>query len=154
MAVSYLGNESLMQLPKVSFLSSRSITPDAVMNSHAWAAKIRETDTCVISGFHSDLEKDVLKFLLRGKCPVVIVEARTPRKRVPAELRAAFNAGRILFVALLEEKRRISETAATKRNRFVLENSVTHVFGAVSRDGNLSSITEQLDKKTIQILSK
>lgn len=40
-----LGNADLMNRQKMSFLSSRKISPDAVMKSHAWAARVRETDT-------------------------------------------------------------------------------------------------------------
>lgn len=155
MGASYstLGNAALMDLPKVSFLSSRKISPDAVMGAHAWAAKIRETETCVIGGFQSELEKDVLKFLLRGVCPIVIVEARKPRKVVSAELRDVFNANRILFVSLPEAKNaRVGKSAALRRNRFVIEHSETHVFGSVDPNGNLAQLVAKLPAGRVVVL--
>jgi len=149
---STLGNENLLHVPKTSFLSSRKISPDAVMGAHAWAAKIRETETCVIGGFQSDLEKDVLRFLLRGKCPIVIVEARKPRKLVPAELREAFKANRLLFVSLPDAMNaRVGETNAAKRNKFVLDNSQTHVFGAVDPQGHLAELVARLPQETVTV---
>jgi len=150
MGCSFLGNEGLMQAPKTSFLSSRKISPDAVMGSHAWAAKIRETDACVIGGFQSDLEKDVLRFLLRGICSIVIVEARKARKVVPVELREAFKAGRLLFVSLPEAKNaRTGTSAAIQRNKFVLDHSERHVFGSVDPAGNLAPLVRKLPKETV-----
>jgi len=150
---STLGNAALMEMPKVSFLSSRKISPDAVMGAHSWAAKVRETGTCVIGGFMSDLERDVLRFLLRGECPIVIVEARKPRKVVPKELRAAFAAGRILFVSLPAAKNaRVGESAAVRRNRFVLANSERHVFGSVDPNGNLAPLLAGIAGETCSML--
>jgi len=152
---STLGNAALMEMPKVSFLSSRKMSPDAVLGAHSWAAKIRETDTCVIGGFMSDLERDVLRFLLRGKCPIVIVEARKPRKAVPKELRESFAAGRILFVSLPDAKNvRVGESAAVRRNRFVLDNSERHVFGSVDPDGCLVPLLATIPPASYRILGE
>jgi len=156
MGVSYstLGNAALMDLPKVSFLSSRKISPEAVLASHAWATKCRDEGGVVIGGFQSELEKDVLRFLLRGACPIVIVEARKPRKVVPTELRDAFNANRILFVSLPEVKNaRVGETVAMQRNRFVLAHSNRHVFGSVDPSGKLASEVAALHQKSVEVLA-
>lgn len=155
MANSYstLGNVALMKLPKVSFLSSRKISPEAVMGSHSWAAKIRDEGTCVIGGFQSDLEKDVLKFLLRGNGPVIIVEARKARLRVPSNLREAFEMGRLLFVSLPESKNaRVGVADAERRNTFVLRHSETHVFGSVDPAGHLAKLVSQLPQETVTVL--
>ena len=84
-----IGNAALLDLlDKVAFLSSRRISAADVLKCYEWAEKIRDTGTCVISGFQSPLEKDVLKFLLRGKVPIILVLARSLWKTVPEELRA------------------------------------------------------------------
>ena len=36
---------------------------------------MRDSDACVMSGFQSPLEKDVLRFLLRGKVPIILALA-------------------------------------------------------------------------------
>ena len=81
------GNAALLGLPdKVAFLSSRRISAADVLKCYEWAEKIRDTETCVIGGFQSPLEKDVLKFLLRGKVPIILVLARSLWKTIPEEL--------------------------------------------------------------------
>ena len=77
-----IGNAAILDCPdKVAFLSSRRISPADVLKCYEWAEKVRNTEQCVISGFQSPLEKDVLKFLLRGKAPVILVLARSLWKR-------------------------------------------------------------------------
>jgi len=58
---SAIGNEEIMNREKVAFLSSRKVPPAAVMLSLDWAAKVRDAGICVIGGFQSALEKDVLR---------------------------------------------------------------------------------------------
>ena len=85
-----IGNTAILDRPdKVAFLSSRRISPADVLKCYEWAEKVRDTEQCVVSGFQSPLEKDVLKFLLRGKVPVILVLARSLWKTVPEELRDA-----------------------------------------------------------------
>ena len=55
-----IGNAKLLETPnKVAFLSSRKIAPDDVLRCYDWAAKVRDGDACIMSGFQSPLEKDV-----------------------------------------------------------------------------------------------
>jgi len=61
---------------KVAFLSSRKVPTAAVMLSLDWAAKVRDAGICVIGGFQSALEKDVLRVLLKeGSQPGVARQA-------------------------------------------------------------------------------
>jgi len=59
----------------------------------------------VISGFHSPIEQECLRILLRGAQPIVICPARTlDAMRIPTECRAAFAAGRVLFLSPFSHK--------------------------------------------------
>ena len=70
----YLGNKDLLNRRKIGFLASRKISTSAVLPTLDWAVEIsKHTDVAVVSGFHSRLEKDVLKFLLQGKCGIIVV---------------------------------------------------------------------------------
>ena len=117
-----IGNAALLDLPdKVAFLSSRRISPADVLKCYEWAEKIRDTETCIISGFQSPLEKDVLKFLLRGKVPIILVLARSLWKTIPEELRDPVGLGRLLIVSPVSATR-ASAATATARNRWILAN--------------------------------
>ena len=106
---------------KLGFLASRNIPSTAVIDTLDWAAETsKRMDVAVISGFHSRLEKDVLKFLLQGKCGIIVVLARGMYRRLPKLFEAAMNDGRLLIIALEKETvTRISERIAHKRNKYV-----------------------------------
>ena len=135
-----IGNAALLDLPdKVAFLSSRRISAADVLKCYEWAEKIRDTAQCVVSGFQSPLEKDVLKFLLRGKAPVILVLARSLWKTVPEELREPVGLGRLLIVSPVSATR-ASAATATARNRWILANCTSLVLGSLDPDGNLARL--------------
>lgn|GEM_PF-758148 len=76
----WIGNISILEQPKTAFLCSRRVPADAVLKCYDWAIQMREAGRCVISGFHSPLEKDVLHYLLKGKQPVIMALARGLKK--------------------------------------------------------------------------
>ena len=52
-----LGNEMLLELKKTAFLCSRKIPASTVLKCYDWAIAQREAGNCIISGFHSQIEK-------------------------------------------------------------------------------------------------
>ena len=140
MNLQMIGNAALLDLSdKVAFLSSRRISAADVLKCYEWAEKIRDTETCVISGFQSPLEKDVLKFLLRGKVPIILVLARSLWKTIPEELRDPVDLGRLLIVSPVSATR-ASVATATARNRWILAHATSVVYGSLDPHGTLSKI--------------
>lgn len=117
----YFGNKELLKLWKIGFLASRKIASLAILPTLDWAVEIsKRADVAVVSGFHSRLEKDVLKFLLQGKCGIIIVLARGMYRKLPQIYDAAMNDNRLLIISLEKETiTRVSERTAHKRNRYV-----------------------------------
>ena len=74
--MSSLGNTDLLERHLVAFFASRSVTPEAESRCIAWAESICNTDSVVISGFHSPLEKRLLTFFLEHKHPVILFLGR------------------------------------------------------------------------------
>ena len=151
--VRQIGNVALMDLPKTSFLSSRKISPEAVLRCYDWAIRMRDEGRCVIGGFQSALEKDVLRFLLKGTQPIVLVLARRMLKIIPEDLRHPVASGRLLIVSPFSDriKRSDSSTAET-RNRFILEHSTHHVFGSVDPNGHLAQLIPALSIDSVERL--
>ena len=118
----YLGNKELLNRRKVGFLASRKISTSAVLPTLDWAVEIsKRTDVAVVSGFHSRLEKDVLKFLLQGKCGIIVVLARGVYRKLPKVYEEVMNENRLLIIALEKDTvTRVSEYTAHKRNNYVL----------------------------------
>lgn len=135
-----IGNASLLDLPdKVAFLASRRVAPQDVMRCYDWATDVRDKGQCIMSGFQSALEKDVLRFLLRGKAPIILVLARRLWRKIPEELRAPINEGRLMIVSPVSAAR-ASASAATIRNRWILENCNSVYVGALDPSGKLAKL--------------
>ena len=47
--IATLGDESILDLPKVGFLSSRRVPPAAVMKCYDWATEMRDQGVCWLS---------------------------------------------------------------------------------------------------------
>ena len=47
--IATLGDESILDLPKVGFLSSRKVPPAAVMKCYDWATEMRDQGVCWLS---------------------------------------------------------------------------------------------------------
>ncbi len=82
----FLGNEALLKLSKTAFLCSRKVPSNAVLKCYDWAIEQREAGECIISGFHSQLEKGILHYLLKGKQPIIIALARGLKQNITPEL--------------------------------------------------------------------
>jgi hypothetical protein len=81
MIASTHGNTELLKLHKIAFLCSRKVPASVVLKCYDWAIDQREKGNCIISGFHSQLEKDVLPYLLKGKQPIIIALAREDQRK-------------------------------------------------------------------------
>lgn len=117
----YLGNKELLNRWKIGFLASRKISSSAILPTLDWAVEIsKRADVVVVSGFHSRLEKDVLKFLLQGKCGIIIVLARSMYRKLPKIYDTVMKENRLLIISLEKETiTRVSERTAHKRNKYV-----------------------------------
>ena len=67
-----LGNSDLLRLPRTAFLCSRKVPAGVILKCYDWAIEQREKGSCVISGFHSTIEKDVFHYLLKGRQPIIM----------------------------------------------------------------------------------
>ena len=105
------GNKDLLGRELVAFFASRKATPHDTQLALQWAADICQTDKVVISGFHSPLEKEVLRVLIEHKHPVIIALGRALYKRIPSNLQQAFDEGRLLFVSFRGYSRHSSKSS-------------------------------------------
>jgi len=100
----HLGNTELLSLPKIAFLCSRKVPASVVLKCYDWAIAQREAGNCVISGFHSQIEKDVLHYLLKGNQPIIVVLARGLKEKIEQEFEQALALGRLLILTPFVQK--------------------------------------------------
>ena len=153
MIVSSLGNTKLLKLCKTAFLCSREIPASVVLKCYDWAIEQRNQGNCVISGFHSKIEKDVFHYLLAGTQPVIMALARGMKEKIEAELKAAVDAERLLLVTPFENSVKwVTEETAERRNRVMIELADEIVVGYASKGGMLEKLIAGVkDKRIIRI---
>jgi predicted Rossmann fold nucleotide-binding protein DprA/Smf involved in DNA uptake len=71
-----LGNLDLLSLPNVAVFCSARCPGNIILPTYDQVAKWRDAEQCVVSGFHSPVEKECLQILLRGDTPVILCPAR------------------------------------------------------------------------------
>ena len=119
----YLGNKELLKMIKVGFLASRKISTLSILPALDWAMQVcKQKDLAIVSGFHSKMERDVLKILLQGECGIIVVLARGMYRKLPKQYEEAMSQNRILIISYEKESvTRVSEATAHKRNDYVRE---------------------------------
>lgn len=142
-----LGNELLLELKKIAFLCSRKIPASAVLRCYDWAIAQREAGNCVISGFHSQIEKDVLHYLLKGQQPIILVLARGLKDKLEPELQKPIHEGRILIITPFDKStKRVTEQTAELRNKMMIELADNITVGYASAGGQLEKLLTMINK--------
>lgn len=146
MNVQYFGNKELLKLKKTAFLASSTISSDTVLKCYDWATEMRRRGECVISGFSSKLEQDVLHFLLKGSQPVILVLARRMYKTIPEELRKPLAENRLLIISVSTAVRQ-SKATALMRNRYICELADEILFVGVTELSSLNTLKSEYEHK-------
>ena len=116
-----LGDLASLSQPKTALFCSVRCPGDAILTAYDAARKLRDEGVIVVSGFHSPVEKECLRILLRGKQPIIMFLARSMTKiRIPAERRQALESGRLLLLSSFEKRpRRPTTESSQHRNELV-----------------------------------
>jgi len=147
------GNTELLKLPKTAFICSRKVSASAVLKCYDWAIAQREAGNCVISGFHSQLEKDVFHYLLKGKQPIIITLARGLKEKLEPELQKPLDKGRLLIITPFEKTiKRITEQTAATRNKMMIDLADGITVGFASAGGQLEELLKGIEKPIYKIV--
>ena len=130
----YLGNKDLLNMSKTAFLASSTIPPDMVLRCYDWATE--KHDGCIVSGFSSKLEQDVLHFLIASKQPIIMVLARQMYKQMPQKLQSLIDEHRLLIISVSDSVRQ-SKATALARNKYVCEIVDQILFVGVNEKSSL-----------------
>ena len=116
-----LGNLKTLALAKTALLCSARCPGNASLAAHDQAARWRDEGRCVIGEFHSPVEKECLRILLRGRQPVTLCPARgLEGMRLPADWKKPLAEGRLLLLSFFDDGiRRATANLAVRRNAYV-----------------------------------
>ena len=142
-----IGRLEILATRKVGLFCSVRCPGDAILGAYDAARKLRDDGVTVISGFHSPVEKECLRILLRGKQAIIICLTRSlGRIRVPAEWRQALDSGRLLLLSSFEKPRRPDKESARKRNELVAALSDEVFIIHAAPGGHVEELTRLVDR--------
>lgn len=148
------GNIELLKLRKTAFLCSRKVPAQVVLKCYDWAIEQREKGVCVISGFHSRLEKDVLHYLLKGTQPLIVALARGLKQNIESEFKQPLEHGRLLIITpFTENVKRVTEQTAITRNKIMIDLADSITVGYACEGGELEKLLRNIPKPTTRILN-
>jgi predicted Rossmann fold nucleotide-binding protein DprA/Smf involved in DNA uptake len=132
------GNEHLLSMPLVAFFSSFKCSAEKILATYEQCKKWSTERQPIISGFHSPVEKECLRILLRKKSPVIISPARGLWKRNPRGWQDAIQENRLLIVSIFpREFTWMNSDRAMQRNRFICDVVDEITVSYLLKDGKM-----------------
>lgn len=139
--ISYFGNKSILKKRKTAFLCSRKCPLEIVIKSLDWAVSKKNNGQCVISGFHSQIEKDVFNILLKGVQPIILILARGMKTHWSLEIKNAVKKDRLLVISPFEKSiTRTTQETANIRNKYMTEIADEIYIPYYTPNGNLDKL--------------
>jgi hypothetical protein len=150
----FIGDKDFLNLKKTAFLCSRQIPSSAVLKCYDWAIEQRKKGNCIISGFHSNLEKDVFHYLAKGEQPIIMALPRGLKTSLDPELKNLLEKNRLLIVTPFEsDVKRITKKTAAIRNQLMVEIADEIVVGYKNPNGKIDGLIDSLNiKKPVSYL--
>ncbi len=116
-----VGNTQLLERRKIGFMAPSHVAPLSVIPTLDWAvSQSSREDISVMSGFSSKTERDVLSFLQKGKCGIILVLARRHYTKLSDEWNSLLATGRLLIISTTSVSRQ-SRQSAFLRNQYICE---------------------------------
>lgn len=120
-----VGDPTILNRPKVALFCSVKCPGKLILDTYDLAKSFRDEGVTVISGFHSPMEQECMRILLRSTHPVIWCLARGLYRQIPSEpvdCRPAAADGRLVMVTTFADTvRHITAKTAATRNRLVVE---------------------------------
>lgn len=149
-----LGNLDLLSLPKTALFCSARCPGSAILAAYDQTAVWRDSGRCIISGFHSPVEKECLLVLLRGKQPIIICPARALPKRIPLDWQKPLADSRLLILsAFPDTETRITADLARRRNEIVAALADEAYFAHITPGGHTDLLAQLVAKWGVQQLA-
>ena len=96
--IAFLGSSALWDQPKLAFFCSAKCPGEILLRVLKWVPTLADRNDIVLaSGFHTPVEREVLRLALRQQTPVIICPARGLPKIVPLAWRDPLAEGRLLI---------------------------------------------------------
>lgn len=153
--LTHIGNRSLLTQKLTAFFCSQQCPGDIILKAQDWANQAVGGTAAIISGFHTPVEKDVLRILLRGKHPAIMCMARSLKNyRVPTDLKPSIEAGSLLLISPFpDSERRVTAELAEARNRHILTMIDTILIAHAAPGGKTFELAAAAKERGLKLLN-
>ena len=143
-----IGNLNLLIGERIGIFCSSMCPGENILRAYELARSLRDHEFVFIGGFHSPMEKEILRLLLRGRCRVVLCPSRAiHRIRLSTELRSAVEKNKLLVASpFADSVRSGSSLTAEKRNQFVASLASNSLIVHASAGGKIEALAIELLK--------
>jgi len=147
-SIAIIGDRTILDRPMVGLICSVQCPGSIILKSFDAVRELRDAGIVVAGGFHSDMERECLIFLLRGKQPVVACPAKgLGNYRLPAAWKTAIDERRLLLVSpFADSVRRTTKAQAQARNEFVATLAAAVIIPHASPGGKAEAIAREVLK--------
>lgn len=150
--IKHMGNMDLLRLEKIAFLSSAIKSDDVVNRVEKWLNEIDTDNTCIISGFQSEVERLVLDNLLKTNSKIIFVMAKKMFNCCPQKYKEAIEKGRMLIIAPNNPiERVVTKQSAKQRNLYVINHAQKIVVGNITPNGMIEELLNNCKKPMIKL---
>ncbi len=144
----HYNSASLPPGSKLAIFCSVKCPGKLILDTYDLVQHLRDTGVTVIGGFHSPMEQECLRILLRSPHPVIWCLARGLFHRIPAkpvDCRAAVAEGRLTIISPFPDTVRQAKTkTAIVRNRLVADMATAVVVAHAAPGSKLETLCRDL----------
>jgi len=144
-----------VQADAVAFFCSQSCPGNIILQAQYWANNRGQHSAMVVGGFHTPIERDVLRILLRSAAPVTIVLARAiDGWRASPAIKRAIAAGSAQVVSPFPAtQRRTTAASAEARNHHILTLCQTILFAHAAPGGRTEALAREARARGCKLLT-
>ncbi len=143
-----VGDAEILERRKVALLCSQKCPGALILETYDLCQHFRATGVTVISGFHSPMEQECLRILLRSPHPQIWCLARGLMQRIPAkpvDCQRAVADGRLLMISPFPaSEKRITADMAVVRNRTVADLADAVVIPYAAPGSRMEALSRDL----------
>ncbi|MEI6646421.1 MAG: DNA-processing protein DprA [bacterium] len=142
------GDASVLDDPMVSLFCSVKCPGKLILDTYDLAKHFRSEGITVISGFHSPMEQECLRILIRSPHPTVWCLARGMYRQIPktpVDCQSAVAEGRLVMATPFSDTvTHITKETAMQRNRLVAELSTAIVVAHAALGSKMENFCHEL----------
>lgn len=149
-----VGDAGVLRRSLTALFCSERVAPDLVLPALEQMMLLRRAGEAVVSGFHSEVERECLRVLLQGDQPAIACPARELHSlRLPRESWRAVEDGRLLLLsACRADLKRPTSRSADERNRLVAALASRVFIVGASPGGRLHRLAREIAARAQEMI--